>query len=440
MNSSAVERAVQDDKFEHFLVMDSVSQYSSSSVPRSTQKGGNQDDHIVKCACHVPQHHGTFEYTMNDWKIIPHYPGEVTLSPPFSMTDKDQWVLQVFPEGRNAHKSGNIVLSLCNMMKSTVRATCKLHVVGRGQDHSVVKESQPAQAFSHIGEWEVDTGITFAEVSHEESDWLQEDGSLCISVEITICGDPEVLERNSANSCGAYQVPNLVAPSLADDMLHLLDVHSSMDILPTGEKTTTTTLKGPNNLEMIWKSDITLVSENERISCHQCILAARSPKFRSILQSSGTDMKLFFQAGKLFVDKHVHPSVLKAFVYYLYSDHCDEDFLVEGDGANLPHLMRAASKYEVKGLQALCSRYLLTTLTVNNVADRLALAHSCPGAEKLQSSILHFIVMHSSQVSETDGFRQLNKELYRLVVEEMSASPYNSMARRQMSDEGIDKE
>jgi hypothetical protein len=393
----------------------------SISTSPLKQEGGESHS---KSACHIPQIHGSFEYTLKDWELIPHSPGEVTLSPPFTISQNDQWVLQVFPEGNNSHESGNVTFALCNLTKNTMRATCKLTVFGKDQCQEIVKETEPARPFSHISEWVVDTGLTFNDIANKDSDWLQDDGSLLVVVEMIICGNPEVLHGKGipTSDLETLKAADAPVPTLASDLLKLLDINSSIEVCPSGEKIFTTNVSS-NNLDVLWKTDITLASEDKRIPCHQCILAARSPVFCEMLQSSGTSTKMFFQAGKLYVTKHVHPTVLQAFVYYLYSDHCNDEFLLEDDGDHLCHLLRASSKYQVQGLTSLCSQYLITSLTVDNAASRLALAHACKGTELLQAATLHFIAMHSPEVAETEGFQNLDAELYRLVVGEMTSAP-----------------
>jgi hypothetical protein len=396
----------------------------------------------TKSASRIPQHHGSFEYTLKDWQLIPHAPGDVSISPPFTISQNDQWILQVFPEGKSTRQSGNVVFALRNLSRKQIRATCTLKMTGREQSVALIRESDRAQPFAHAADWEVDTGVTFTEIAKQDSEWLQEDGSLHVIVEMTVCGHPETLHGddlfNVVQPWHDISGEGANVPTLADDLLMLLDTNASILNLDSGAKIETTTNNSPENPDtMLWKSDITLVSEQERISCHQCILAARSRVFCEMLQSAGTSMKMFIHAGKLFVTKHVHPTVLRAFVHFLYTDHCNEDFLLEDDGEHLCCLLRAASKYEIKGLLALCSQYLITTLTTENAAGRLALAHVCHGTEKMQAATLHFIAVHSAEIKETEGFQNLDAELYRLVVGEMTTSPSSStLVPRQSINEG----
>jgi len=44
--------------------------------------------------------------------------------------------------------------------------------------------------------------------------------------------------------------------------------------------------------------------------------------------------------------------------------------------------------------------------------------------------------VHSAEVTETEGFQQLDGELYRLVVAEMTTSPYSSLSDKQSPSEG----
>jgi hypothetical protein len=72
--------------------MATVSKFSpdQAKLSISTSPISKEKSHS-KSASHIPQVHGSFEYTLKDWRLIPHNPGEVTLSPPFTISQNDQW-------------------------------------------------------------------------------------------------------------------------------------------------------------------------------------------------------------------------------------------------------------------------------------------------------------------------------------------------------------
>jgi hypothetical protein len=399
--------------------------YSSPGVARVPASQVKEEKLHSKVSCHIPQVQGSFEYTLNDWRLVPHRPGEATLSPSFTIAYDDLWCLEVFPEGKDVNFSGNVTFNLRNVAKQTVRASCRLTISGRkNSQKEIICETEPAKPFSSLSDWTVDTGLTFSETAEKNSMWLQEDGSLQVIVEMKICGKPESMYGPGLKEMSTVMEPDEApVPSLADDMLHLLDLNSSIIALESGDTIVTTTNGGAKSYDMLWKSDITLASEDEKVPCHQCILAARSPVFCDMLQTGATSMKMFLQAGKIYVTKHVHPSVLRVFVCFLYTDHCDENFLLEDNGLHLGYLLRAGCKYEVKGLIALCSEYLIATLSVENAATRLGTACACKGCDKLRDAILHFIALHVSDVTLTEGFQELDASVCRMVVGEIATPP-----------------
>ena len=227
---------------------------------------------------------------------------------------------------------------------------------------------------------------------------------------MTICDNPTLIKNEEFMECLIEPTGSEVT-TLASDLVKLIDISSHVNINDDSA----------SNRDIFGQyCDITLVSEDIKMPCNQCILAARSEVFCEMLQTAGTKTKLFLHAGKLYVTKHIHPSVLCAFVTYLYTDRCNENFLMEPDSPNATLLLRAASKYQVKGLLALCSCHLIRTLSVENASDVLSLSHECKGTELLKSATLHFIAIHTHAVVETKGFHTLDAALCRLVLEELS--------------------
>jgi hypothetical protein len=70
------------------------------------------------------------------------------------------------------------------------------------------------------------------------------------------------------------------------------------------------------------KSDIILHSGDVNIPCHKCILSARSYHFQEILAAPSLSLSLsLLQSGKIKV-KTIHPSILREFVNFIYTDEC----------------------------------------------------------------------------------------------------------------------
>jgi len=70
------------------------------------------------------------------------------------------------------------------------------------------------------------------------------------------------------------------------------------------------------------------------------------------------------------------------------------------------HLLAAADKYQVERLRQLCEVELASSLSVQNAAERLALAemHS---AEQLKEECVEFVARHAEEVLKTPGWSRL---------------------------------
>jgi BTB/POZ domain len=109
-------------------------------------------------------------------------------------------------------------------------------------------------------------------------------------------------------------------------------------------------------------TDITLVAGSPvmvDIRCHKSILASRSPVLRQKMTKAGFEMKLFFGQGKLSLTIPNVPNACLAdtvsdLILFIYTDTVSDDALL----IRSRNLLRAAVKYEVKSLVALCENYI----------------------------------------------------------------------------------
>jgi hypothetical protein len=98
-----------------------------------------------------------------------------------------------------------------------------------------------------------------------------------------------------------------------------------------------------------------------------------------------------------------------------YEDRCARSVLSEC-GLQLLHL---ADEYEVTGLTALCERYLINDITVDNACELLKLAESCH-AVQLRSAALSFLHAKVTAMAEKGALIELSADLTMKVFKELS--------------------
>jgi hypothetical protein len=243
---------------------------------------------------HVPQTTGTYEFHIRDFGLLPHQKNQKYVSSPFSISGPDKWEMAILPGGDENDES--VLVSLRNLNSGECRASCSLFLTGDG-GLKFAASTDVAQAFAPKGttgdSWSTSLPFSFSDAGKSNFEFVR-NGDMTVVAKMTICGNPEFL--SSADT--TYEHPITTLPA---DLEFLLcqagGSHGAM------------------------KCDITLVSGEVKVPCHQCILACRSKVFRDSFLTSTTTMKLMLHGGKNVVNK-VHPSVLREFVHFMYTDQC----------------------------------------------------------------------------------------------------------------------
>ena len=125
-----------------------------------------------------------------------------------------------------------------------------------------------------------------------------------------------------------------------------------------------------------------------RIPAHKCILAARSPVFRTMFASG--------MAESLTNEVRIHDFeavVVKEFIRFLYTEQCDYAILTQ----YVRELLSIACKYQVSSLKSLCENQLCSTLNTTNVGNILYLADMYD-ATQLEVRALDYVTNHAKQV------------------------------------------
>lgn len=195
-------------------------------------------------------------------------------------------------------------------------------------------------------------------------------------------------------------------------------------------------------------SDVTFNVCGVKFRAHKLVLAARSPEFENEFFNGMEDH------DHEIVVHDMEPKVFKALLHFLYTDNLieDEEFS-ESSSSCMPSLsdilaaklLAAADKYGLTRLRLMCESVLCKDISVNSVANILALADRYCAVE-LKSVCLKFAAENLVAVMETDGFELLKEncpllqsELLKTVAgseEELSGGGKSQSVWAQFSDGG----
>ncbi|GAB2289897.1 hypothetical protein Dimus_024198 [Dionaea muscipula] len=149
-------------------------------------------------------------------------------------------------------------------------------------------------------------------------------------------------------------------------------------------------------------TDVKLVASDDLpdapILANKFVLASRSPVFKAMLKTAMEESI----SGTIKISDVTHDS-LNAFVNYLYTADVFLDEKIASD------LLVLADKYQVKHLNELCQRYLVSILNWDNSVSNYCFAYKY-SAEKLLEASLSIITNNMDKFMNGDDYRELVKK------------------------------
>ncbi|KAL4377414.1 hypothetical protein GQ457_02G030560 [Hibiscus cannabinus] len=195
-------------------------------------------------------------------------------------------------------------------------------------------------------------------------------------------------------------------------------------------------------------SDITFNVFGEKFHAHKLVLAARSPVFEAEFSDR------MEEDDNEIVVTDMEPRVFKALLHFIYRDSLiDDEEFVGTSSSCMPSvsdalagkLLAAADKYDLPRLRLMCESVLCKDISVNSVANILALADH-HHAMDLKAVCLKFAAENLVAVMRSDGFEYLKEncpslqsELLKTVAgceEEFSGGGKSRSVWAQFSDGG----
>ena len=156
-------------------------------------------------------------------------------------------------------------------------------------------------------------------------------------------------------------------------------------------------------------SDVTFILGTQKFKAHKIVLSARSQVFSEMFENNGK-----VSSTKTLKIEDCEPEAFEAMLSFLYTDEMEET------EETAKELLPLAIKYQIKLLQHKCEELLLESLSTENCAEILMLAHK-EGALLLKKDVLDYFRLRSGEVIKTAGWKILRDNQTLLAVETLES-------------------
>jgi speckle-type POZ protein len=152
-------------------------------------------------------------------------------------------------------------------------------------------------------------------------------------------------------------------------------------------------------------TDWKIICQQREFNVHSYILAVRSPTLACFFKHD-----LAEQENKTIIVDDIMPNILEELLVYVYTDRAPRVDTMASD------LLAAADKYELEHLKVLCEISLKKTVCTANAAELYALSDMYH-AKQLRAATVDYIINHSAQVMETEGWKLLMLNRPALIID-----------------------
>ncbi|XP_014214510.1 speckle-type POZ protein A-like [Copidosoma floridanum] len=152
-------------------------------------------------------------------------------------------------------------------------------------------------------------------------------------------------------------------------------------------------------------TDVTIITNNEKLRAHKIVLACRSPVFLAMF-----DNDMLESRNNVVEIKDFDSSVIIEMLRYMYTGEVENINDIADD------LVRCADKYLISELKESCETYLANSLTLDNVLSRLCFAnfHNC---NDLKNKVCRFFATHKQEIIDHPNFKELSEEQPSLIID-----------------------
>ncbi|XP_008551647.1 speckle-type POZ protein-like [Microplitis demolitor] len=278
-------------------------------------------------------------------------------SPGFSIegTIKNLWYLRLSINGETCNNEEWLSLTVASNSHVTdpIRASCLLFIFNDKKKRKFTQTFCNSFESSHI-DWCCEKFVKKNLLLANKDEFLP-NNMLSIGIELTI------FESAAINTIEISPKP--LKRVIIDDLKKLLDQKIA--------------------------SDITLQVGDEQFKAHRAILMMRSPVFCKWLTHQTKE-----NMGDKFVLSNISSENCKLMLEFIYTDK------VKDLGSNVENLLAVADDYQLKGLKETCEELLCDSITVENAARIMVLAHR-HNAKQLFDYVIEFVAINITRVMKT---------------------------------------
>nr|XP_050027040.1 speckle-type POZ protein-like [Dermacentor andersoni] len=311
----------------------------------------------------------SYLWTITNFNLCHKPTGQALLSSTFSAgeTKPVTWHLKLFPRGSSEDYEYFVSLFLVSCNSRRVSATARFSVIDAGGNETIQKQTD-TRLFRRKGEgWGFGKFVGRLALKQDSSNLLPND-TLTLKCEVIALESSTTSAPGTSSGMASAALPEC---RLSEDLAWLLESNSN--------------------------ADVTLRVGSETFPAHKGILAARSPVFRAMFESSSAEDALPEVAVT-----DVEPEAFAALLRFVYTGQVPEPV------PKPVSLLKAADRYKLDRLKASCELTLISGLSVETAADALILAHQHE-ALALRSRALNFVCSHIDDVVETPGWATICK-------------------------------
>uniref|UniRef100_A0A0N5BZC5 BTB domain-containing protein n=1 Tax=Strongyloides papillosus TaxID=174720 RepID=A0A0N5BZC5_STREA len=282
-----------------------------------------------------------YKYTIEKFPLRPEKTGEKIISPTFVIggKKKSEWCLHIYPNGGEEESKEYVSVYLVLLKPDKAKAKYRFSILNDKEEEKNVKFATESEDFVNN-----DKGLAFSHFVKRDF-LLNESNDLLVNGCLVIFCEAEIIYLKSENY----------------DNLEIIDFKSeNHDNLDTSINVTTPQSKLSLDYGNMFDSslfyDCVIKVEDTEIQVHKAVLAARSPGFYNIFNSTSDQSQT-----NIIEIKDFNVGVVRKMLKYIYKDEVSDIRDMENE------MFEIANKYELHRLKAISEQSMCNSLSVENV-------------------------------------------------------------------------
>uniref|UniRef100_A0A0N5B6T1 BTB domain-containing protein n=1 Tax=Strongyloides papillosus TaxID=174720 RepID=A0A0N5B6T1_STREA len=304
-------------------------------------------------------------YTIENFSLCSEKTGEKIISPTFVIGSKDrsEWCLSIYPNGRGEKSKEYVSVFLTLLKPEKAKTKYRFSILNDKEEEKNVKFDTESKDFVKNEGWGYPEFV-------KRDFLLNKSNGLLINDKLTIICEAEIIDLKTENCDNPETSINISVPQ-------------SKLLLNYG-----------NMFDSSLFTDYIIKVGNTEIKVHKAVLAARSPVFYDILNSTSEESQ-----KNIIEIKDFNAEVVKKTLKYIYKDEVSDIKDMENE------IFEIANKYELDRLKAIAEQSMCNSLSIENVCERFALSDKYP-TERLKEHCEELILKNLEFLIETSEWKK----------------------------------